>query len=62
MRGSLLGSWLPPFRSPLFTYSVTFDIVHVESFPLLMEKAVLNGCFAQFTLIKISHFVQEITI
>ena len=41
----------PPLRGPPFTYSNTFDIVHVERFPLLMAKALLNGCFAQFTLI-----------
>ena len=33
----------PPLRGPPFTYSIiTFDIVHVESFPLLMETAVLS--------------------
>ena len=38
----------PPLRGPPVTYSylITFDIVHVESFPLLMAKAVLNECFA----------------
>ena len=40
-----LGSWLPPLERPT-SYSITFDIVHVESFPLLMAKAVLNECFA----------------
>ena len=30
---------------------INFDIVHVESFPLLMAKAVLNECFAHFTLL-----------
>ena len=46
-----LGNWLPPLRGPPVTYSysltiITFDIVHVESFPLLMAKDVLNECFA----------------
>ena len=38
----------PPLRGPqvTYSYSITFDIVHVESFPLLMAKAVLNECFA----------------
>ena len=48
-----LGSWLPPLRGPpvTYSYSITFDIVHVESFPLLMVKAVLNEYFAHFTLL-----------
>ena len=42
-----LGSWLPPLERPpvTYSYSITFDIAHVESFPLLMAKAVLNKCF-----------------
>ena len=38
----------PPLRGPpvTYSYSITFDVVHVESFPLLMAKAVLNECFA----------------
>ena len=45
-----LGSWLPPLERPtshiLIHNYINFDIVHVESFPLLMAKAVLNECFA----------------
>ena len=37
---------IPP---PLEVRCPLFDIVHVESFPLLMAKAVLNECFAHFT-------------
>ena len=35
-----LGSWLPPLRGPPITYSysiIIFDIVHVESFPLIVN-------------------------
>ena len=48
-----LGSWLPPLRGPpvTYSYSITFDIVHVESFPLLIAKAALNECFVHFTLL-----------
>ena len=37
--GGAGGGIRPPLRGPPFTYTITYDIVHVESFPLLMAKA-----------------------
>ena len=57
-----LGSWLPPLERPtshILTLNYTFDIVHVESFPLLMAKAVLNEYFCT---IKFSRSAQAKTV